>query len=411
LRESAFGDDDEARIDLGFLLLAGERTAEELTEAAFWFLRAAADGERPLSHYARYAFGFMCEHGLGTTQDGRLATKWYLLAAEGGVSDAGERLDALALQNREPMSGEDWMLAAERLVRARSQGVASAAAALESLKRLDPRAAAYADLLGLVGMDELKEAVRRFIAMATVDRVRRDRGLPVASTSLHCVFLGPPGTGKTTVARILGKLLGSLGILSRGHVKEVDRAGLVGRYVGETAQKVDEVIQEALGGVLFIDEAYSLSRPLMTADFGGEAIDTLVKRMEDHRSDLVVIAAGYEEEMESFLDSNPGLGSRFPWHFRFTHYSGAELLEVFRRLASADGMTVTSDCAERAGILFADRAGRERSFGNGRFARTVYEKARVHQATRLWQSGALSQGSNDQLQTLLGEDLPPPHSV
>jgi hypothetical protein len=238
-------------------------------------------------------------------------------------------------------------------------------------------------LESLVGLEEVKKDVKSTMNLIKVRRLRQENGLPVPPMSMHMVFMGNPGTGKTTVARLVGGLYAAIGALSKGQLVEVDRSGLVAGYVGQTAIKTQEVIASALGGVLFIDEAYSLSSGGEN-DFGREAIETLLKAMEDHRDDLVVIVAGYTQPMEGFLSSNPGLESRFNKYITFPDYNGQELNAIFHGLCQKNGYELDEEAEAYSQEYFsALYAGRDENFGNGRDVRNCFEAMMVRQANRV----------------------------
>jgi len=239
----------------------------------------------------------------------------------------------------------------------------------------------YAELDALTGLAPVKAEIKLVADLIAVQKLREERGLKVAKTNRHLVFTGNPGTGKTTVARLLAEIYRTLGVVSKGHLVETDRAGLVAGYIGQTATKVDERVKEALGGVLLVDEAYSLARG-DDRDFGQEAIDALVKRMEDHRDDLVVVVAGYPAEMALFIDSNPGLRSRFSKTIHFPDYTDDELVAIFRTMAEA------SHYAPDEGALAAVRerlaaVDRGQGFGNARMIRNLFEAAIAAHASRV----------------------------
>ena len=238
------------------------------------------------------------------------------------------------------------------------------------------------ELDGYIGLAAVKQEVRNLIDLVKIHQLREKNGLPVTELSLHMVFSGSPGTGKTTIARLLARIFHALGILSKGQLVEVDRSGLVAGYVGQTALKTRKAVEKALGGVLFIDEAYALNGSSGN-DFGQEAIDTILKAMEDHRDDLVVIAAGYDDLMDRFIHSNPGLESRFNRFLHFEDYSPEELLAIFK-MRCGKGCYELEEAAEGLVRDFLREENRDpESFGNARGVRNVFERILVCQANRL----------------------------
>lgn len=239
------------------------------------------------------------------------------------------------------------------------------------------------DLNALVGLDNVKQLVGELSAFVQIQQRRADIGLITEPLVLHMVFRGNPGTGKTTVARYLGKIFQEMGVLEKGHLTEVERADLVGEYIGHTAQKTREQVRKALGGILFIDEAYSLARG-GEKDFGKEAIDCLVKAMEDHKNNLILILAGYRQEMDYFMRSNPGLRSRFPIHLTFTDYSVQELLAIADQMVHQRQYRLSREAREELHRILENPPGEHRSsIGNARLVRNLIEKAIRRQAVRL----------------------------
>lgn len=260
-----------------------------------------------------------------------------------------------------------------------------------------------AELDSLCGLDQVKKDVKSLINLVKVRNMRKEADLPVAPLSLHLVFMGNPGTGKTTVARLLAKIYHAIGVLSKGQLIEVDRSGLVAGFVGQTALKTNEVIQSALGGVLFIDEAYSLTNQESANDFGKEAIEILLKGMEDHRKDLIVIVAGYTELMGNFISSNPGLASRFNKYFYFEDYNGQQLMEIFQSICKKNGYTLAPDAEKWAKDDFDELyETRDENFGNARDVRNLFEKAISRQSNRI---AKLDSATKEQLMELTLADL------
>lgn len=267
--------------------------------------------------------------------------------------------------------------------------------------------AVFAELDALVGLRAVKRQVRDVANLLRIHAIRREEGLPVPDVSHHMVFTGNPGTGKTTVARLLAQIYASLGVVRRGQLVEATRADLVGEYVGQTAVRTTEVVNRALDGMLFIDEAYALARSeTRREDFGAETIDTLVKLMEDHRGSLVVVVAGYPEPMKTFLASNPGLPSRFKRTIHFSDYTPDELVEIFVKLAADAGYEVAADARGRVRQVFVD-LDEDTEYANARLARHLFEDAMSRQANRLVEAGTTDRAA---LVMLEAADIPEPNT-
>jgi len=240
------------------------------------------------------------------------------------------------------------------------------------------------ELNNLIGLNNIKNEIENLTNFIIIQKEREIFGLPTVKNNMHMVFMGPPGTGKTTIARLMGNIYHKLGILKKGHTVEVDRADLVGEWIGQTAPRVDEKIDEAEGGVLFIDEAYSLYVEDSPKDFGNEVIEILIKRMEDESKNFIIIVAGYQDEMKVFLKSNPGLKSRFNRYFYFENYSPAELLEIYKKFASEQKYTMNKDVSEKLKkIIKIAFYSKDKNFGNARYIRNMFEKTIENQSNRL----------------------------
>ena len=330
------------------------------------------------------------------------------------ITECADRLTALCdgagvKKSKAPLSPRDYVTSGEvpftaKAGTARSGGGAKETAPdSETPEEKPDLEELMAKLDALVGLDTVKKEVKSLMNLIKVRKLREENGLPNSPMSLHMVFLGNPGTGKTTVARLIAGLYAAIGALSKGQLVEVDRSGLVAGYVGQTALKTQEVIQSALGGVLFIDEAYSLASGGEN-DFGREAIETLLKAMEDHRDDLVVIVAGYDEPMADFINSNPGLQSRFNKYMTFPDYNGEQLMTMFQNNCVKNGYILTPEAEEYGKAYFRDMyENRDDNFGNGRDVRNRFEDVISRQADRVAQMEA---PTREDLMTITRDDMP-----
>jgi stage V sporulation protein K len=270
----------------------------------------------------------------------------------------------------------------------------------------DTLAKVMEELNGLVGLENVKKDINELVNLLEIQKKRSAEGLKNIEIALHTVFLGPPGTGKTSVARLLSRIFKHLGFLSQGQMYETDREGMVAGYVGQTATKVDKAVEESKGGVLFIDEAYALTANSFGNDYGSEAVNTMLKRMEDHRDDLAVVVAGYTEPMKLFIESNPGLRSRFNRYFEFEHFKPSELFSIFETFCKKSDFILTDDAIEKLkdtfDLLYSKK---DEGFGNARVVRNIFEKCVQNQANRVVKIKVIT---SDVLRALTEEDIPEP---
>ena len=317
---------------------------------------------------------------------------------DNSVQEPDNKADAE--KNLESYRG-DLSLASDRTAKTHTTSITSNAIDMDTIHEI------LSEVDNLIGLGNVKKEIHDMVNMMLINEMRRRKGLKNPVVSRHLVFTGNPGTGKTTIARAIGKIYKTLGILEKGHMIETDRAGMVAGYMGQTAEKVTEVVQKAMGGILFIDEAYSLVTD-SEGDFGQEAINTLLKLMEDNRDSLVVIVAGYTEEMKDFIDSNPGLRSRFNRYIQFNDYSDEELLQIFKSYVDEqDYMLEEGTDGEILSAISRIRSEDGDSFGNARSMRNYFEKVISNQANRLIDisSSAVMDADEDELMTIKKEDL------
>lgn len=320
---------------------------------------------------------------------------------EEGSSDSTERARIRADRVRDRINSSETQDIETEVVTETEFDVQTAAKAAEEEKPKEPEKSGMEELNELIGLKTVKHDVEEMVGLAKVRKMREEKGMKAVPVSLHLVFSGNPGTGKTTVARILAKLYKEIGILSTGQLIETDRSGLVAGYVGQTAIKTQKKIEEAMGGVLFIDEAYTLNQE--GENFGQEAIDTILKAMEDHRDKFIVIVAGYTELMKRFIESNPGLRSRFNKFFEFPDYTVDELQDIFKMQCGKYQYKLTEEAenAVREKIISLEAAKGE-NFANAREVRNLFEKIITNQASRV---AELENVDEEVLTTITIEDL------
>jgi len=385
-----------SQCSLALMYFLGRGVEKDQVQAVAWYRRSAEQGY----HAAQFSLGLLYKNGLGVEKDWKAAGHWLRTAinsadtqSEDGkqaAESAREELEALsAAEPPERIGGEAASVNRDKSVDLNATALAEA---LEGLERM-------------IGLENVKAQIRRLTDLVQMQRKRSAAGLKSAAVSLHLVFTGNPGTGKTTVARYVGKIYVALGLLAKGHLVEAHREDLVAGYIGQTAIKTKAKILEALDGVLFIDEAYSLNvAHTSNGDFGKEAVSTLLAEMENNRDRLAVIVAGYKGEMNDFINMNPGLSSRFTRYIEFEDYAPEELAQIFIKLAGDNDYKLQEEASSALlAHLTAAHATKGRGFGNGRFVRRIFEDAVEKQATRIEMSGLQDRES---LTTLTEADLP-----
>ena len=397
-------------------------------EAFKWYSQAAKGGVT----IAQTNLGIAYERGLGTPQDNAKAFEWFKKAADGDdpIAQAivGTYYDRGLVVAKSETEAQKWF---DRVYK-KNNKEAKSIIANYFIAKLDEKLrehkkpqndampknsppkkkespdnkdmeALLKELNDMIGLSSVKSSVTSLINLLKVEKMRQSKGTSGMTMSKHMVFSGNPGTGKTSVARLLAAIYKSLGILSKGQLIEVDRGKLVGQYIGETAIKTSNVIQQALGGILFIDEAYALTVGKGENDFGQEAVDTLLKEMEDHRDDLIVIVAGYPDLMDKFLESNPGLRSRFNRYVHFEDYTPQELAQIFQGLVKKNNYRLDKGLDKEIVTFFTQKYKRpEKGFANGRTMRNYFEKVAGNQANRL---ANLVNPTDDELYLFKREDL------
>ncbi len=449
LRIAAEWGDAVARRQLGFRYVTGASVPRDEAEGVHWFKLAAEQGDEMAQYNLAYAYshgsgveldqaramhwltlaaqqglpaaqcglGAVYEQGLGVPVDYEASARWTRLAAEQGYPEACSNLgwlyeNGLGVE-RDLLEARHWYELAihkdhaearQRLAHLSESGGPRSPELARPLPRSDTidgyLETAFA---GIVGLDMVRQEIFRQASYIHVQQLRAKQGMPVPDwPSRHLVFSGNPGTGKTTVARIIAGLYLKLGILKTDRIVETDRAGLVGSHIGETALKTRALVESALGGILFIDEAYALARASQQ-DFGREAIETLLKMMEDHRDNLVVIVAGYGAEMDEFIQSNPGLSSRFNRFLHFPNYTPDELLSIFQGFCRQHAYAVSDSIQHGLKRIFAREIQAQREhFGNARYVRNLFEKVLEAHAQRVY---ALAEASSHELATILPVDI------
>lgn len=396
---------------LGWAYEVGRGVEKDDAEAVKWFRKAAEQGHES----AQTNLALMFENGRGTAKDGEEASFWFDKAASNGE---GYALARNLLEEGEPKSEVKIV---ELCARTIEEGAPELCLLVLSARRLLTSVLdrVMERIHSMIGLERVKEEIDNLIAVARLQLLRRAAGLPETSMTLHLAFTGNPGTGKTTVAREVGIIYAALGFLKKGHLLEVHRQDLVAEYIGQTAPKTKAKVAEALGGVLFLDEAYSLAPGDSFRDFGLEAIATLIAEMENKRDEFAVIVAGYTDEMNHFLDQNPGMKSRINMYIHFDDYNPEELCRIFLAMAEQRGYIAGAEVmtAVEAHVRSAwERRGRD--FGNARFVRNLLENAIKRLAVRIMRREPLGDRNaplksdlenRDVLCTLKPEDIPAEH--